>query len=55
MTVDKFHNKLKELIGEVEMSEMNTPTSEIIGTMKAEIYRLETSRTRFMHEMQHTY
>jgi uncharacterized small protein (DUF1192 family) len=55
MNADKFNERLKALIGEVEMSALNTPTEAVIAILHSEIARLETNKTRFMHEMQLTY
>ena len=55
MTVEKFEKRLRDLIGEVETSEINTPSDAIAYVLKNEAARIDEANTRFMHEMQKTY
>lgn len=55
MTVKEFERRLRDLIGEVETSEVNTPSDAISYVLKGEAGRIDSANTRFMHEMQKTY
>jgi hypothetical protein len=55
MTVTEFEKRLRDLIGEVETSEVNTPSVAIASVLKNEAARIYEANTRFMHEMQKTY